>query len=807
MKVGRAIREDGFAGSTLDHLDSLSASIPDFFENNSAGIHLPSAASFRSSFLALASPSLEGKTQSAFVLRKSRAAYFVIHPEQLDSTSSASAQKIYKCFKNQSEFLKSVVRNDMDIIRGKDARFDFSASSFLSESFKNTQLGVLGYFAALMEVASHCSAENWMESYLTAPHLKFRSLSINQFTAYMESLGPDFRLSIFLDEFKNESYAVFVRNLARALGIPCIVANTNSSITNLISSTSNMSRLDNVYINWCIAFKRLNPFIPSWLESISTELSYIKSCCNPEAAAIRTSLPSPSVLFDPLFKEFILNTRPGVAAYFIEALKKLHRELFGNTFNGPRTLARFLQYCITTVCEDLMSRKSFIVTSKHSMIATIGLHLEQAFNPIDPQVDFDQDEIEGDDEVEFGGAVDEYICFRHHRLIRDHLFYLNNPVQPEKCFFPIFRGRHESDYPIQIFRAGEVATSKSWSTHYTSFNENELFTLLACLNVPLSRSIRHIMNEKFFEHTSSPTAPSDAPNSKALKLPGNHLEISVAASIAEASKHAFVLKSNCYLNGLEGSTFLRNLLVNCVARPLDRLRQRFLFDQPCKLLETYFKRIRIPFIYSINREVDFFEQLTATPDFDIFMDSYERPSDNDQADGFFSFREFPTPLLNERIDASEPENFPLLRTGELKTVGVECKNLKNDLIVTKLKVAIENLRSHSARIGLVFCKDFKPPGGTSGLVRLCNRERINVHFVEHVGNSFTIKPYSERYLPFSQNEHGEYLEPSMDVIVFSFKRLDPIYIHRQPIREPENESRDDFEEETYLERPSSAPPV
>lgn len=109
LEVGRAIRAHNFDQSTLGYLDTMSASISEYFVENPASIHRPRQPIFNSSFVALVAPSLEGKTQSAFVFRKSKVAYFVIYPEAFNITSSAITQEIYKCFTRHSVFLKNIV--------------------------------------------------------------------------------------------------------------------------------------------------------------------------------------------------------------------------------------------------------------------------------------------------------------------------------------------------------------------------------------------------------------------------------------------------------------------------------------------------------------------------------------------------------------------------------------------------------------------------------------------------------------------------------------------------------------------------
>ena len=49
---------------------------------------------------------------------------------------------------------------------------------------------------------------------------------------------------LFLDEFPdndNFSYVLFLRNLARVIGIPCVLAATNSNVANLVGISENFA--------------------------------------------------------------------------------------------------------------------------------------------------------------------------------------------------------------------------------------------------------------------------------------------------------------------------------------------------------------------------------------------------------------------------------------------------------------------------------------------------------------------------------------------------------------------------------------
>ncbi len=162
-----------------------------------------------------------------------------------------------------------------------------------------------------------------------------------------------------------EPYAIFVRNLTCALGQTCFVANTNLNITNLISFDAAVSRVGSENEGWCIVVKRLNPAVPSMFSSIKDKLVFLKASCNVDTELVTSA----SALFDRVFGEVLLKARPGIADFVIKAVNALYDQLFEGNFPGPKTLARFLHFCLTSVSQDLSTKKPTVSMSECSMIA------------------------------------------------------------------------------------------------------------------------------------------------------------------------------------------------------------------------------------------------------------------------------------------------------------------------------------------------------------------------------------------------------------------------------------------------------
>lgn len=96
----------------------------------------------------------------------------------------------------------------------------------------------------------------WMEYHANRKNLTVKSTSISELDKDRDFFKG---YCLFLDEFTGDVEKVMVRNLARLLGLRCIVANTNAVIANLLDKTqSTMSRTSGVAVVWSIVFTRLN---------------------------------------------------------------------------------------------------------------------------------------------------------------------------------------------------------------------------------------------------------------------------------------------------------------------------------------------------------------------------------------------------------------------------------------------------------------------------------------------------------------------------------------------------------------------
>jgi hypothetical protein len=122
-----------------------------FFERYKHALRLPSTVvSFSKTFVALAAPSLEGKTQTAFTLRSANVLLFVMAAAYI---GEGRIQQIYEPFIKHSTFLHRLAEDDLVTI-GVSVTVDDQirpSTTDLTVEHRDKSLLVLGYFLQIMK--------------------------------------------------------------------------------------------------------------------------------------------------------------------------------------------------------------------------------------------------------------------------------------------------------------------------------------------------------------------------------------------------------------------------------------------------------------------------------------------------------------------------------------------------------------------------------------------------------------------------------------------------------------------------------
>lgn len=94
-----------------------------------------------------------------------------------------------------------------------------------------------------------------MEFHANRPELIFTGISIQELKN-----KPDYykKYFVFLDEFTEGFINAFIRNVLRAAGIVCVVANTNTVITNLLGQSQSHFSGPQSNVVWCLVVNDLD---------------------------------------------------------------------------------------------------------------------------------------------------------------------------------------------------------------------------------------------------------------------------------------------------------------------------------------------------------------------------------------------------------------------------------------------------------------------------------------------------------------------------------------------------------------------
>ena len=341
---------NGFERSVAANLEKI---IADDFElcKNLAGLSADSQIDFTKAFVAIAAPSFEGKTQFAFVLKEARPLYFSLGVKG-DIGQRYKSQSIYLNFKDLNRCIEESAKDDISKIitlktpesskkkiRTFNGKFNSKTlrritADQLNERFGNTKFFTLGLLYKLVEDArtnydtlDAKSRPSWMEYHAHRTNFKFSSKSINE-------VPVDFfkGYCLFLDEFRGgNKWAIYIRNLARIVGLRCCVSNTNAKVANPVGKNhSHMSGVEGEYV-WSIVITELklsNHQTSSSLTDIDNGINWIHD------NAISDDFIDDKAHFKAFFEDFknnqIENSRPGISLKVAEFIKSFceNRDVF-----------------------------------------------------------------------------------------------------------------------------------------------------------------------------------------------------------------------------------------------------------------------------------------------------------------------------------------------------------------------------------------------------------------------------------------------------------------------------------------------
>ena len=625
-------------------------------------------------FVALAAPSMEGKTQSAFVMKDVIPLYFPLS-EALPASGVNAPQKIYATFKELAKLLFKSAETDL-----KDLNKIPPSAGELKNDLDQEYwvLGLLQALQAHFENLLSSPPETWMSFYAAEFSLSFKQVSLRTFIAH-PSLK---KFCLFLDEFKADNWAVFVRNLSRAAGLRCIVSNTNTRIANVIGRDTASGAAAKIV--WAVVIGRLNDASLKILRSdpdldFDGSISRIREHRGDghHLHRLRTRFLNlflgkkgdPVLKFlDSLDGSFFENLRPGMAVLFVNALRTFCDEDLGE-LPAKFHFGALLDSILASLSIQLIGRKPRLSERPSAVLGKVGLLVAQSYSSL---------RAEGD-----AVASDLALICNPRSHLENHLYYLANPWKADEWAFLTFAECDTHDNKLLKVIGASNDKLVEWKMEYSYFRSEELMTALACFCVSYKHTVSRVLHDANLRVTGSGDYVFNVANEQAPSSSGNVLEVTAAACLAEAShqNHDQIFTTD----GVDGMDFLRNLVRNLVyVDNYSAYSPVFIhFPSASKFdMSKFLKSCRIPFIYGWNRPVVELDKWSDSAQSCLFS-NFIRCSNRAQIDGRF--------------------NFWIGKEKKSRVAVVECKNYRNGISAPKLQEILEKcLKTKNVGLSLVF---------------------------------------------------------------------------------------------------------
>lgn len=688
---------------------------------------------FSKAFIAIAAPSLEGKTQFAFLLKRIRPLYFALGAKSdSDPDTTVANQPIYLNFKDLNRTIEEFAKYDLKVIcrnsrteleqliktrrkeglikKGQSGIFYRITTGELSEHQGNVKLFTLGLLYYLVEDARNnydrldaTTRPSWLEYHSNRSDFEVVQKSISEIPyKYFDGY------CLFLDEFKGTDWAVYIRNLARCLGIRCAVANTNASIANLVGKNgSHMSGIAGKYI-WSIVVTELKLGNYETLNSRTNIEENINWICN---NAISNEFIDDVKLCHQFFNDFksnqVQNLRPGLALAAANLISKFRTEC--QSLNSKRTFEDFLNYLVNGLSETLSERKEEFFQSITAQAANLNMILSAAY-----------------DRHRYGQSLSRYCNF-----LESHYYYLINPSNPENWLFLTLASKGAA-IPLKYYDEKKKQLIP-WVAELTFFKSEELLSILACFGLfSPNRSFKSSLN---LAYTLSATLNYDTENvgnPLAQKREGNRLEVLSTLCCSHSTHHIPDSNVNSH-SGQSGTNFFKNLFANLFYEFEDGFKfpVNFNFQSVASQfnVQSFLNYVRIPYLWVSNMEL---------PSIFCNMMNGSKPENRS-----INIAKIKRTADKSKIDIQFPFYYPAVDSTTLTTFlytfkcNIECKNWKNNVLYSDLMSILKRSRNSIARLNIIICNKFgKATDATAkDFNDFCREKGINAYRFECFSNA------------------------------------------------------------------------
>ena len=596
-----------------------------------------------------------------------------------------------------------------------------------------------------------------MDFHAKRASFSFQAISVNT----LEEQGFSFEnFFLFLDEFEDSEWTLLVRNLARAVGLRCMVAKTNTNVASLavksnvnaLFSRGNPNHVLSIVIYRLnkINFRILNNLFPA----LNTKIATIIATTRQDAGYEMDQQILSQILAN--FKEQMLQElRPGIAILAVRTILRYD--------SRDHSLESFMSHLICDISLSISTRKTRLLTL-FGIMGTFGLMMSNAYNDqVVPRSPFN--------------------VFHRKTYLKNHLYYLINPVNGRNQWFfltyPYAGSDTDSDAsggsqesvpgarnlenvidretrpvtatlenvsPNESFfsRGDELprqlgffanGTLNNWDFELTHFRIGEWFTSLACIFISTSSSITSLLNQGMQQISSSPLGTGDTHNPENEEF--NELEVLMCVCVLDASHHDYGdSKSN--FKGQLGTNFIRNLVCNLIDRNDFRRRDSITIGyQNSREFYRFLSKIRIPFLFPANCKLPTIlvpcSRASSYNQRSMHVGKFERTFTLQQIDAKFHY-------FNQ--NNRQRTTFP--------TCFVECKFWRSNVLVNDLiRILAKFLRPPSSQLGLIVCNKVDSQYEINTLNTFCKKKKVNLFRFKYANDpndarkNFLLVPFDE----------------------------------------------------------------
>ena len=552
---------------------------------------------FSKAFVTLAAPSMEGKTQFAFVLEKIRPLYFALDRDRYErSDDKRIGQPICANFDGLNHLLDCTSYQDYTFLqRGsceeldkhireliskreldRDSGIFVRLSSYALKTYRtNIKFSTLGLFFQLVKDArnnyDNLDVNNrpvWLKYHANRKKIYYVPKSIDEIPSNFFD-----GYCLFLDEYKKDFQSYFIRNLAEAVGLRCIISNTNTyveSFKELREMALNISKEKSI---WSIVVTELKMGSYLTLNSLTNIEENINWICE---NAISDEYKDDKKIFREFFNDFkekqILELRPGVAMAVANLINKFKNE----HQTKKTTVEEFLSYIVNELCKMFLIENFTKGSFFSGKAADISLLFEQAY-----------------DRSNRSNSLSNTAEFLNCRL-----FYMANLANPKKWVFLTLPSQESSSYLDFLDERYMKPIRLPWELTY--FKPGEIFTLLPCLNMLF-------MDYSFTESVEyAMTVIADS-----LFFYKNYKEVlleNLSIICFSHSSHRAPRDEWNSLTGQSGTNYLINFFINALPK-LKTSRSKIFAELKFPDVSSQFNiqefldRVAVPFLYVTHAEI------------------------------------------------------------------------------------------------------------------------------------------------------------------------------------------------------------